>query len=152
MGETARSVAAEESPEQLEHDIEEIRDDLSAIVNEIDHRREEALDWRVQLHRHAGAVAAGATALVVFGTGLLILNLWRARRHDSVLVKAHRLREALGRAIAAPENVARPTPGVGKKVLAAAISGAAGVLARNLTRAATTPSAPIASNIGAIPQ
>jgi len=69
---------ASPTPEQLEHDVDDLRDGLTGIVRELDRRRHELLDWRLQLkkHRVAAVVAAG----LLFLGGLGLLRLARRRR------------------------------------------------------------------------
>jgi hypothetical protein len=124
--------ADKDQPARVEHEIEEVRDRLTGIVRELDRRRHAALDLRGQLRKHRAAVGvATASALLLVG-GAIWLSVWLKARRARVLARAHRLRLALARMIANPDEVARPKPNVGKKVLSAAGSAAAGVLAKTL--------------------
>ncbi|MDP2342632.1 MAG: hypothetical protein Q8O67_16865 [Deltaproteobacteria bacterium] len=62
------------SPEQLEHDVDDLRAGLTGIIRELDRRRHELLDWRSQAQRHRVAV------VVVVAAGLFVLGraLWLA--------------------------------------------------------------------------
>jgi hypothetical protein len=81
----------------LEHQIEDLRAELESLVHELDHRRHEAFDVRLQLRRHAPAVAvvAGSLALIVAGP------IWLARRRRAPHPLARALRVARALAIAA---------------------------------------------------
>ena len=130
-------------PEQLEREIETIRGNLAEVVKELDRRRHEFLDWRMQLKRHASALwiaAAGAGTIVA---GMIILSIWRSQRRERPVVKAQRLRLALARMMDKPERVARPRPRIVRKFAAAAASAAAGLLAQKISQRVL--SSPIAS-------
>lgn len=43
--------AMKSSPEQLEHDITSIRQELDTVLSELDRRRHELTDWRLQFRR-----------------------------------------------------------------------------------------------------
>lgn len=74
MGEGTPGVA--DQPEDLERRVETIRGDLDAIVAELDRRRRELLDWRLQLRRHRGAVVAIFAGVLTIAA----LSIWRAGR------------------------------------------------------------------------
>jgi hypothetical protein len=78
-----------------------------------------------------GFVAMGLAAAIGATVGL---SIWRGRRRARLTSKARRLRQALSRAIEHPEWVARPSPSVGKKALAAAASAFAGAAAKATAR------------------
>jgi hypothetical protein len=117
-------------PETLEREIEDVRDDMGRIVGELDRRRHDRFDWRVQVRSHARAVGIVALSLVVAMGGAIGFSIWRARRRARPMAKARRLREALSRIVEHPEWVARPHPSVGKKALGAAASAFAGTLSK----------------------
>ncbi len=119
-------------PEELEREIETLRSDLTGVLGELDLRRHELLDWRLQLRRHRGALAIGLGAIALVVAGSVALGIARRRQRERLMARAGRLRLALARAVAHPDLVARPEPTVGKKVLAAGLSAAAGVVARSL--------------------
>jgi hypothetical protein len=56
------------------------------------------------------------------------------RQRSRPLAKARRLRWAVARMIAHPDDVARSRPSVGKKALSAFVSAVAGVLAKILSQ------------------
>lgn len=134
----------EAAPEKAEHEVEEIRNRLTGIARELDRRRHAALDVRGQLRRHAPAVGITAGALVLLVGGSIWLGHWRKARRARALSKARRLRVALSRMIAHPDDVARARPTVGKKALSAIVAAIAGVLAKTLAQrlvARTRPAA-----------
>ena len=81
MGEGTNGVRP--SPEELERDVERIRDSMAGIVSELDRRRHELFDWRLQLRRHKlgiGLLAGGVVLLL--GTAMVVKNsgeTWNAR-------------------------------------------------------------------------
>lgn len=79
-GERDKTVDPERAAEQLEEDIEKIRDNLGALVGELDHRRHEALNPRLQLRRHGRALAIGALAVLGVMAGGVALRQARQRR------------------------------------------------------------------------
>jgi hypothetical protein len=134
MGATTVELTGQDAPEELERDVEDIRENIDDIVTELDRRGQELLDWRLQLRKHKLLlVAVGASCLVGLS---LTVGLARAkrRRENRFFAKAARLRKALARMIAHPELVAQPQPGIGKKALTAAVSAAVGALAKTLAR------------------
>jgi hypothetical protein len=123
---------AEEEPQELEREVEDIRDNITGIVGELDRRRHDLLDWRLQLRKH-GPVLVAVTAGWVLAFGMtMAVGAARRRKRNRPLEKARRLRQALSRMVAHPELVAQPQPGIGRKVLAAAVSATVGALAKTL--------------------
>jgi len=63
MGEGTSGV--KRTPEELEREVESIRESMDPVLEELDTRRHELMDWKLQLKRHgptlgkAVAVAAG---------------------------------------------------------------------------------------------
>jgi hypothetical protein len=120
--------------EELEHEIESIRDNLGAVVGELDRRRHELLDWRLQLRRHKKAVALFALGTLTLIGGFVALKVLRHRQRRRATDKLRRLGEALSRMIEHPEDVARPTPSVGKRILAAAGGSVTSALGKKIVR------------------
>jgi hypothetical protein len=117
-------------PERLEHEVEDIRSNIDHIVIELDRRRHELFDWRLQLRRHGVALGALAAAFVVATAGSIGFAIWRSRRRARPLAKAKRWRAAFSRVVEHPEWVAREHPSVGNRALVAAASAVAGVVAK----------------------
>jgi hypothetical protein len=71
----------------LGQEIDEVRARLDALVDELDRRRHAALDWRLQLRRHALGLtmsALGLAALAGAGTALRAAGFSATqRRHRS---------------------------------------------------------------------
>jgi len=117
---TSHTTSSTESPQELEHDVESTRAQLGNILRELKRRKNDALDWRLQASRHAGALTvAGASVLAVTG-GATALAIWSARRRRRPGVRARAIRDALARAFAHPDRVARPRPGIMRRLLSAA--------------------------------
>ena len=86
--------SARDATRQLEGDIAALREELGALVGELDRRRHELLDVKLQLKRHGGSAALFGVALVGTAAGFVWLGMWRARRNHQFLSRAGRLRDA----------------------------------------------------------
>jgi hypothetical protein len=118
--------------ERLQHDIEAIRDNLGGLIGELDHRRHEALNLRLQLRRHALPVTIGALAILgLVATGIAV-RVARNRRRERLPARLRRLRHAVARMIDDPDHVAEGRPKVGTKILTAGGTAGAAVVARRL--------------------
>jgi hypothetical protein len=115
----------DQDPQQLETEITGLRDELGTLVAELDRRRHEALDIRLQLRRHAWAVAAAGTGVAATVAGLIWLVTRRAQRRNRLTAKASRLREGIARIVERPEGVATQPTMVGQLLMAAATAAAA---------------------------
>jgi hypothetical protein len=122
----------EADADRLETDIDAIRADLDEIVDELDIRRQEVTDWRLQVRRHRKGIALVAVGAFAVIGGLVALRIWRHRDQDRPLGKIRRLRRALARMIDNPDDVARPTPHAGTKVLTATGAAMTSALGRRL--------------------
>ncbi len=106
-------------PDAIEQEIAGIRGTMGGVLRELDHRRHELLDWRLQLRRHGVAIAVGAAAL-----GLVIVFAATRKRPRRPRARVEE-------------------PSMAKKVLGAALASAASVGAKSFaerlvaTRAAT---------------
>jgi hypothetical protein len=120
---------------QLEGEIAVLREELSGLVAELDRRRHELLDVKLQVQRHAGRLALTGVALVSAASGLVWLGKWRAQRRARVLSRAGRLREAVSRMIDKPERVAAEATIPGKILTAAATAAVATLVKKGLERA-----------------
>lgn len=119
-------------------EIATLRDELGGLVGELDRRRREAFDLRLQARRHpvALAVTVTAVALVVGGVVAIAVRARHERRRPSV--RAAEARRALSRIFAHPERVgARPS--VAQKVLAAALAAAATTLVKRIVERRVVP-------------
>ena len=89
---------------QVEHTADRIRDELLLTLEELDRRRERALNMRYQVARHRYLLMMGGGAvLVLFGVGMGV-SIWRARHRQELL--ARKRREAMRRAWRHPDRLA----------------------------------------------
>ena len=105
-------------PREIEREIEYLRTRLDRSLAELDRRRHELTDIRLQMRKHPAVfIGAGvAVALMLGGVGFAI---YRSRRREELPQKAKRLRIAFRRAVAGPEKVVRAEPPVWQKMAAA---------------------------------
>jgi hypothetical protein len=116
---------------ELETEITEVRTRLDRSLAELDRRRHELTDVRLQVRRHPMvAVAAGVTVLALVGG--VAYAVWVARQRNKPVSKARRLRHALSRMIDEPHKVAKSEPTVPEKILAAAGTAAATILVKKM--------------------
>ncbi len=122
---------------ELETEITEIRSRLDRSLAELDRRRHELTDVRLQVARHPMvAAAAGATLLAIVGG--VAYAVWASRQRNKPISKARRLKHALSRMIDEPHKVAKSEPTVPEKILAAAGTAAASILVKKLMERAFT--------------
>jgi len=126
-------------PEKLAQEIREIRQDMTDVVVELDRRRHEVLDWRLQLKNHLGVVLVAAVGLLLVTGGTVGASMWLGRRRQRPLERARRFRRALSRVVAHPELLAQPRPNIGNKVLGAAAGAVAGTLAKTFVSRLVPP-------------
>ncbi len=105
-------------PREIERDIEHLRVRLDHSLAELDRRRHELTDVRLQMQRHPG-VFIGAGVLVVAMLGGVGYAIYRSRKRQELPQKARRLRIAIGRAVDKPQYVARGEPPIWEKIVAA---------------------------------
>jgi hypothetical protein len=122
-------------PQQIEAEIAALRDELGALVGELDRRRHELLDVRLQLRRHAWHVAVAGVGLSAAIAGLIWLGAGRARRRRGLLAKASRLREGVARMVERPERVAAEQTVAGKLLTTAATAAVATAATKAVERA-----------------
>jgi hypothetical protein len=109
-GNGAGAASPRETTRRLDQDIGTLREELSGLVAELNRRRHNALDVRLQLQRHAPGIAVAAAGAVVAAVGTAWLGARRARQRDRLGARAGRLRHAVSRMIDRPERVAVPRP------------------------------------------
>jgi hypothetical protein len=139
MGEGANRVSTDQRTDgdprkaarEIESEITEVRSRLDRSLAELDRRRHELTDVRLQVKRHP-MVAIGAGVAVVAILGGVAYAIWAARQRQKPIPKARRLREALSRMIDEPKKVAKSEPTVPEKILAAAGTAAATMLTKKL--------------------
>jgi hypothetical protein len=124
------------SPEEKEGDVERSRTRLEGLVTELDRRRHELTNVRLQLHKHRWLFLAVAGGLAAAATGATLLSVRAHRRHASWRGRLGRLREVVARVLADPGRIERANPPVVKKVVAAVAAAAASKIARGLAEKA----------------
>jgi hypothetical protein len=117
--------------DELGKEIAVVREELDSLLAELDRRRHEALNLRLQVRRHALGATVTSLAFIGTGAGLVWLGLWRRRRGQRLTVQAGRLRQAVSRMIERPERVAAE-PTIPGKILSAAASAAVASLVKKL--------------------
>jgi len=117
----------------LERDVDRIRTNIGELIRELNHRRHEAFDLKLQFQRHAARVILAGAAMFAVLAGALAVAVARRRRRRSIGARVTRLRAALRRISAHPEQLGRP-PSVSRKMAAAGGSAIASVLGRRLAK------------------
>jgi hypothetical protein len=130
-GERTGGGSGEARGAELQREIERIRGDLARTVGELDRRRHALTDVPGQLRRHPGPVVLLAAAVLGLAAGAITWGVARRRRRNEIGARLGRLREALERMVAKPNRVATDL-GVGRKIVAAAGTAAASLLAKKL--------------------
>jgi hypothetical protein len=117
-------------------EIAEIRDELGGLVAELDRRRHDLLDVRLQLRRHGPAVAAVVISFIGAAAGVVWLGVWRARKRQTLMSRAARVGRAVKGMIDSPERAAAiaPHPMVGRILTTAATTVAGTAVHWALTR------------------
>ena len=125
---------ARQGVEELEHDVDLIRANLGDLIGELNYRRRDALDLRLQLQRHAGRVVLVGVVLIGMVAGGIALFVSHLRRQRSLRTRASRLGKALRRALAHPEHVAERRPSVPRKIAAAGGSAIASAIGKQVAK------------------
>jgi len=120
--------------QRLEQDVDQIRGRIGALVRELDHRRHDAFNLKLQFRYHAGRLVLVGVALAALVTAGVALVAARVRRRRSIKTRVRRLRDALRRVGAHPERVAERTPTVSRKVLAAGGAAIASTLGKRIAK------------------
>ena len=105
---------------ELGDETEATRQELDELVMELDRRRHQAFDWRLQVRRHARALALlGVGVVVVVGIGVAV-SIPRKRRRQTLADRlsaladwGDRLGLALGRIAEDPDRLAKKEPAAG---------------------------------------
>jgi len=127
MGEGTSRVTAQ----ILGGEIATVRYELDELLAELDRRRHEFFDVRLQLRRHALGATLTTLAFVATAAAGVGLSVWRQRRRERLPAQAGRLRYAIARMTEHPERVAEE-PTIPGKIIAAAASAAAAALVKKL--------------------
>ena len=103
---------------EIEREIEHLRTRLDRSLSELDRRRHELTDVKLQMRRHPQVfIGAGAAAALIVGG--VAFAIWRANKREEIPQKAKRIRIAFGRAVDQPKKVARGEAPAWEKILAA---------------------------------
>jgi len=118
----------------VEHNIDDIRQHLGELVGELNRRRREAMDLKLQFHRRPVTLVLTAVAAVgvIAGAIALVVLHWHHRR--TLVGRADRMRGALRRVARRPELLAESEPTVGHKVAAAGGTAIAAALGKHLVK------------------
>jgi hypothetical protein len=120
---------------ELESEIGEIRSRLDRSLAELDRRRHELTDVRLQMRRHPMvAVAAGVTVVALLGG--VAYAVWASRQRNKPISKARRLKHALSRMIDRRRKVAKPEPTIPEKIVGAVGVTVATMVAKKLVERA----------------
>ncbi len=127
-----------ESVSRVSGEIEALRNDIGSLVNELDRRRHELFDLRLQARRHPVAViATGVAAALVVG-GLVALAVRSRREAQRPSRRAREMSRAISRLLEHPDRVAAEQS-VRDKILAAAGIAAGTALAKRLVDRLVAP-------------
>ena len=124
-------ISPRENSRQLEGEIAMLRDELAGLVAELDQRRHELTDIKLQARRHVAGVTLTGVGLVTSAAGFVWLAAWRARRRRTTMARMGRLREAVSRMADRPERVAAET-GAPAKILTAAVNAAVAIAVKKI--------------------
>jgi hypothetical protein len=134
----AVAMGARETARQLDSEIAALREELSALVAELDRRRHEALDVRLQVKRHGLELALTGAALIAAASGFVWLKSRRSRRRAGWRGQLERLRDAVTPSRKAADRAQGPRA-VTSILTAAANAGVAAVIKKGLERALRRP-------------
>ena len=120
--------------ESLEREVDRIRNNIGELVRELNQRRHDAFDLKLQFRHHAGRLVLVGAAFAALIAGTIVLATARLRRRRSIRTRVTRLRDALRRIAAHPERVAERQPNVPRKLIAAGGTAIASVLGKRLAK------------------
>lgn len=125
---------AEPSPAELEQKATVLRENVTDIVSELDHRRQAMFDWRAQLQKHQSLlIGVGGVAVLLIG-GIATIAGVRSRHARRPLTRARNFNRAMQRIADDPKHVIAPAPSLGMKVLSAVLTTLAGVVVRAIAQ------------------
>jgi hypothetical protein len=123
----------EKDPRQLEREIEDVRTQLGVLIGELDRRRHEVTDVKLQVRRHPVA-AAVVVAAGLLGTAGVVIAVYRMFLPDPLTRRARKLAHALNVAAKDPDKLLRALEGQSdpRWTLLSALLGAGTSLATKL--------------------
>jgi hypothetical protein len=119
-------------------EIDVLRHELGGLVTELDRRRHEALDLRLQVRRHPVLVATVVTVTALLVGGAVALVVREARERKRPARRAREIRDALGRLVDHPREIASQ-PSIGNKIATAVGVALATTLAKRLLDRSVPP-------------
>jgi hypothetical protein len=122
-------------------EIDVLRHELGGLVAELDRRRREAFDLRLQVARHPVLVASVATVAALVVGGVIALLVREARHRRRPITRAREVKGALARLVANPRQVASQ-PSIGNKVATAVGVAIATTLAKRMLERSVPPRRP----------
>jgi hypothetical protein len=122
-GAGAPGISPRENSRLLEGEIAVLRDELTGLVAELDRRRHELTDYKLQARRHVVGITLTGAGLLASAAGFVWLSVWRSRRRSQATARMGRLREAVSRMVDRPDRVASG-PGIPARILTAAANAA----------------------------
>jgi hypothetical protein len=122
-GSAAPGISPRENSRQLEGEIAVLRNELTGLVTELDRRRHELTDFKLQARRHVVGMTLTGAGLLASAAGFAWLSVWRSRRGSQATARMGRLREAVSRMVDRPDRVAAE-PGIPARILTAAATAA----------------------------
>lgn len=126
-----KSTEEPRAPREIERDIGVLRTRLDRSLAELDRRRHELTDIKLQMRKHP-AVFAGTGVVVLLALGGVGYAVYRSRKREELPKKARRIRIAFGRAVDQPERVARREAPAWEKILTAVGTAIAVNLAKKM--------------------
>jgi hypothetical protein len=142
MGEGADRVRdGSPRPEEVAGEIDVLRNELGGLVAELDRRRHEAFDVRLQASRHPLVVAGIATVVALMVGGAIALVVREARHRRSPTARARDVRAALARVASHPRRVAAE-PSVAYRLATAAGVALVSAFAKRLVERSVRPAGP----------
>ena len=135
---------------RLEKELSTLREEIGDLVGELDRRRRELFDLRLQLKRHPVTIPLAGLAVAVILGGAVALLVRNEQRKQRPSYKVRQLRRAFGRMMEHPERVGRGEPPPVEKILVAIGTAAATLLVKRALERAVPRPAPKAQASAAV--
>jgi hypothetical protein len=121
--------------QKLGAEVATVREELDVLLAELDRRRHDLLDVRLQLRRHAKGTALTTLALAGVAAGAVWLSVGRRRRARRLTADAGLLAGAISGVTEHPGRATAAATMAGKVVTAAASAAAASLVRKALEHA-----------------